>query len=355
MKIYLFDMDSVLLEPGGYRAALMETINHFSQLLGLGNLAPDYTEMDAIEASGITSEWDSAPMAVVAIAQQGKRPDYMDLMTRVLHEWKKGEYAAEAAHRVLSKDGPMKGGRLLPGVDENWMSEVLLHSRDIQYSPIQNVFQQYTLGDEFTPTYGLPKTLPTHSLLLKLDKPVLDRPVPPYSAIYTARPNQPPRDIGPLPGYAPEAELGAQLVGLSHLPIIGFGSCQWLAEALGGGAAAEQYVKPSPVQSLAAIGAALGGPESIAIRAAEAAVRGDWQSPLKELRAERGIVTVFEDTARSIGGVREAVRLLGANWSCRGAGIAAGGPKREALSKVADRVYDSLNAALDSEIGYTES
>ncbi|HKZ69639.1 MAG TPA: hypothetical protein VJ020_06150, partial [Anaerolineales bacterium] len=129
---------------------------------------------------------------------------------------------------------------------------------------------------------------------------------------------------------------------------IGFGSFQWLAETEGGDP--ESYLKPSPVHGLAAIAAASGAPESESLRAASAAGRGDWNSPLKELRASQGRVTVFEDSARSIEGVREAARLLGKNWECVGVGISPGGPKHAALVKVADRVYPSLDSALDGEL-----
>jgi hypothetical protein len=344
MDIHLFDMDSVLLMPGGYRAALVETINYFSRQLGLGDLGPTHAEMEAIESYGITSEWDSAPIAIVEIMQTGQRPDYIALTERVSAEWRKGEYAAEAAWRLFSNSPTLRIGEL-----ENY----LLYSRDISRSAILNVFQQFTLGDQFEATYQLPKTIDTHSTLLKHDRPLLARAVPPHSVIYTARPCKAPRDVAPRLGFAPEAELGAELVGLSHLPLIGFGSFQWLAEELGNGVVSEHFLKPLPTHGLAAIAAALGGPESEAVRAGEAAKRGEWLSPLKELRAESGRVIVFEDTARSIGGVREAVSLLGGNWTCVGIGIAAGGPKREALSKVADRLYNSLNDALDSEISYT--
>lgn len=347
MNLFLFDMDAVLLEPGGYRAALIETVNYFSRQMGLGDLAPRPDEIESFEAVGITSEWDSAAIAIVEMACTGQRPDYHALAQRVSVEWRQAEYAVEAAYRLASN-------LQSPIASRDWrLEDLLLHSRNIHRSPVLNIFQQFTLGDQFEVTYGLPKTIETHSTLLKHDRPVLDRAVPAHSAIYTARPCQAPRDVAPRRGYAPEAELGAQRVGLSHLPLIGFGSLQWLAEELGNGAVAEHFLKPSPVHGLAALGAALGGSESAAVRAGEAAMRSEWLSPLKELRAETGRVFVFEDSARSITGVREAVRLLGDQWSCVGVGISAGGPKRVALTKVADRVYDSLNAALDSEISYT--
>jgi hypothetical protein len=130
--------------------------------------------------------------------------------------------------------------------------------------------------------------------------------------------------------------------------VIGFGSFQWLAETEGGDP--ESYLKPSPVHGLAAIAAASGAPESVCVRAAAAAGRGEWISPLKELRANTGRVTVFEDSARSIEGVREAVRLLGENWQCVGVGISPGGPKQAALVRVSDRVYPSLDTALNGEL-----
>ncbi len=341
-EIFLFDMDAVLLHPGGYRAALIATVNHFSREMGFGDFAPTHDEIEAFEAAGITSEWDSAPISIAAIALTGHRPDYYSLIERLNAEWRKGEYPADAAYRLFSSpQSPISS-------NGDWRSEILLHSRDICRSPVINVFQQFTLGHAFEETYGLPRTVHTDSTLLQHDRPALARRAPPNSAIYTARPSKPPRDVPQRIGYAPEAELGAQLVGLSHLPIIGFGSFQWLAETIGGDP--EHYLKPSPVHALAAIGAALGGAESESLRAAEAAARGEWLSPLKELRGAKGRVTVFEDSAASIRGVREAASLLGENWQCVGVGISSGGPKKVALAKVADRVYPSLDDALDGEL-----
>jgi len=335
-------MDSVLLHPGGYRAALIETVNHFSRAMGFGDLAPTHDEIEAFEAAGITSEWDSAPISIAEIALTGQRPHYHSLVQRVSAEWRKGEYPVEAAHRLISNS------KLLTSNGNLRLENLLLHSRDIRRSPALNIFQQFTLGDAFEETYGLPKTIEAHSTLLKHDRAALARPAPPNSAIYTARPTRPPRDVPPRLGYAPEAELGAQLVGLSHLPIIGFGSFQWLAETIGGDP--EAYLKPSPVHALAAIGAAIGASESESLRAAEAAARNEWLSPLQELRGVKGRVTVFEDSARSIVGVREAASLLGENWECVGVGISPGGPKKLALEKVANRVYPSVNDAIDGEL-----
>lgn len=355
LNLYLFDMDSVLLYPGGYRAALISTINYFSQQFGLGDLAPTEEEIEGIEALGITSEWDSAPIAVAEILVTRQRPDYVELARRVNAEWRKGEYPAEAAWRLLE---PVSTRSVQSQVSNNletrdWMlriDDLLLHSRNIRRSPVQAIFQQYVLGEAFEPTYGMARTIDSKSALLEYDRKALNRPVPEHSAIYTARPCKVPREVEPRLGYAPEAELGAHLVGLTHLPVIGFGSFQWLVEELGNGILADELVKPSPVHALAAIGAAATGLESASLIAAEAATRGTWLSPLQELREQQGRVMVFEDSARSISGVREAVGLLGEAWSCVGVGIATGGPKAEALAKVSDRVYASINDALIGEL-----
>lgn len=341
-SVYLFDMDAVLVHAGGYHAALVATVNHFAEKMGLD--APNLTreEIESFEAAGITSEWDTAPICIAALRLDGgARPDFRALARRIGGEMRKGEFPAETAYRIFEeeKEAEKDGVRL---------SDLLLHTRDVARSPVTYVFQQFTLGDEFEPTYGLPRTIKTESLLFKFDRPALSKPAPSHSAIYTARPSNPPRDVAPRRGYAPEAELGARLVGLSHLPLIGYGSLQWLAESVGGDA--HRYVKPSPAHALAAIGAAAGVRESEALLAAEASIRGEWRPLLRDLCGRRGRVTVFEDSASSIRGVREAAALLGERWECRGIGISAGGPKHEALIKTADRVYSSLDEALEVEM-----
>lgn len=371
MEIFLFDMDSVLLHPGGYRAALIATVNYFSTAMGLGEMAPTHDEIEAFEAAGVTSEWDSAPMCLAAllvasgVAFDGgfldaverlrargpsdlSRPDYRALAERTRALARPGEPPAEAAYRALLD------GRSPDGI-ERPLRELLRHTRDMRRSPVLPVFQQFTLGEAFEAAYAMPPSFNTESLLLRCDRPALTTAVPAGSVIFTARPSYPPRDTESAlsiarrrgTGYAPEAELGAQLVGLSRLPLIGYGSLQWLAEAVGG--EPEAYVKPSPVHALAAIGAAAGARESQALLAAEARWRGEWLPPLSELRGQRGRVTVFEDSALSIRGVRAAVGMLGDGWQCLGIGISAGGPKRAALEQAADRVYASVDEAIAAE------
>jgi len=343
LQVYLFDMDSVLLHPGGYRAALIAAIHHFASALGLGDVAPTLDEIEAFESLGITSEWDMAPICVAAITLRGGRPDYRDLAHRIAEEIREKEYPAETAYRVLPR-APFTGW----GVR---IDEILLHSRDIHRSSVLSIFQQYTLGKDYERTYGLPCTIDTESTILKYDRPELTEYVPETSVIFTSRPSKPPRDVPPLPGYAPEAELGAKLLNLDYLPVVGYGHMQWLAEIVGGDA--DSYLKPSPIHALACISISAMGeafPQTDSLKAAEAASRGEWKPPLAELRGRGGQVVVFEDSASSIVGAREAVKMLGDGWECVGVGVASGGPKYKALVKVADRVYTSIDEAVRGEV-----
>jgi hypothetical protein len=88
-----------------------------------------------------------------------------------------------------------------------------------------------------------------------------------HLAAFTARPSAPPREIESPPlGYAPEAEIALDLVALPDIPLISFGRLQYLGEQRGYDP--EVLVKPSPVQALAGISAALTGDEWSALQAA---------------------------------------------------------------------------------------
>lgn len=61
--IFLFDIDGVLVEPAGYRAAVHATLRHFLAPAGIpACLLPDDEILQDFEASGLTSEWDMVPV-----------------------------------------------------------------------------------------------------------------------------------------------------------------------------------------------------------------------------------------------------------------------------------------------------
>ncbi|MBI5958872.1 MAG: hypothetical protein HY866_09070, partial [Chloroflexi bacterium] len=175
-------------------------------------------------------------------------------------------------------------------------------------------------------------------------------------AIFTARPSMAPTDLPenessgqPQAGYAPEAELAAELVGLAGIaPLIGQGRVGWLAWR--GGRSASDYVKPSPVQALAALGAALTGSETAALIAAAALFeQGQRIGPLADLDHQPTRVFVFEDSTGGIRAVRSAVELLrqtGLDITLQSVGVSPNADKRAALAEVADHLVDDVNSGL---------
>jgi hypothetical protein len=156
-------------------------------------------------------------------------------------------------------------------------------------------------------------------------------------------------DDGYFHYYPPEADLAAELLGFEHpVPMIASGRLAWLATRRQ--REIPDYVKPSAVHSLAAIGAALSGQECAALdAAAELSEHGVVSGPLEALKEGSTRVIVFEDAAGGIYATRRAVETLqnaGLDVVVEAVGVSPHEAKREALRAVADRVVDDVNEAL---------
>ncbi|MCZ7546324.1 MAG: hypothetical protein M5R40_23615 [Anaerolineae bacterium] len=322
-EIFLLDVDSVLVRPLGYRAALRATVDHFRARMGLRSDPPNDAEIDEFEAHGFGSEWHSVPVCVAGTLAQAAeaRPD---LWRGTLDETLAA--VAEAAPDLPRPDYAALVHAI--GADAVW-SDMLAPRRALAYfaartppharpvldallartydvaSPATRVFQHHTLGSaRFPATYGIAPEFETESLLMAMDEPLLAPEARallraarlPY-AVYTARPSLPPAGEDAT-GFAPEAEMACALVGLADAPVIGYGHVAWLAQQHG--AHPDAYVKPSPVQALAAVAAALVNAASpVALHAALAvADAGALPEPFAALQsgAETVRISVFEDT-----------------------------------------------------------
>ncbi len=376
----LLDVDGVLVHAIGYRAALQATINYFAARMGLPEMAPDEDEIALFEACGISNEWDSGAMCLsallasaltahphlrrdtvdetlAAIGQAGialERPDFITLARAV------SERRADGLHPsaiYLSMLGEQLSPDSLP-----LFSAMLNDVYDIN-TPTTQVFQTHTLGSaRFAEAYGRPAPLESPSYLIEHDVPLLSDAMrarlldwhaqPGHGAVvFTARPTLPPADLPERTthGEAPEGELAMELLGLDgKLILIGQGRINWLARQYGRSGSA--YVKPSPVQALAAIGAAATGEESAALcAAAELVERGALTGPLAALREGSTRVIVFEDTINGVRATRQAVdrlRAAGLDATCEAVGVSPHPDKRAALAEVADHVVDDVNAGL---------
>lgn len=389
--LFLFDVDGVLVDAQGYLRALQDTIGHFSRAMGLGDQSPSEREVRVFEANGLTSEWDSAPMCVMAllIARLRQTPlvqlpaswpdafstlaarptpggsfprsDYAGLANQVGLRIQAGLSPARAVCAVL--EGEMETDpRLTPARSTlAALSEALLgHTHDFYRAPMTRYFQHLVLGSQaIAKTYAVPPDFDSPPYLSLYDRPLLEPTARTQlhahmadgqvrGVIYTLRPSLPPADANTqTTGYSPEAEMARALVGLESLPLIGQGRLRWLA--LQTGEPLNELVKPSPVQALAAIGAAWSGQEGAALGAALRLHRTETlKPPLAGL--EPVTVHVFEDSPGGLRAVErgvEALRAAGAlvSWQPYGV-VSPGSPKAAALTEQGMPVYPSVNEAV---------
>jgi hypothetical protein len=423
--LLLLDVDGVLLEAYGYLRALQDTVAFFSTQMGVGTHPPTEAEVRVFEAQGITSEWDSVPMCVAALLIERlrreperilptawdealsvlaasplplPRPDYERIAVRVGSRLDDGSTAtAHVARAVLWEDAQ---GLTTPQREAlRPILDILLgDTHNFAHAPTTRHFQTRTIGGHglrqaygVAPAFESPPYLRQYDHLYLTDE-VRDRVLDAIAegvvgaAIYTARPSLPPADadVSPL-GYSPEAELACSALGLGdvanatesasiyRLPLIGLGRMHWLAQEMGTETAL--LVKPSPVQALAAIGAASSGLEAASLKAAfRLYCDGELTPPLANLGAtEADVLThvrrrsptvaeypikvsVFEDTVTGLRAVQQAVEILqeaGLAVVYQPYGIApAGSAKAEAMNALESLndthvpVYDSVNTAI---------
>jgi hypothetical protein len=383
--LFLFDVDGVLVDARGYLRALQDTVAHFARRMGVGDPKLTEDEVRAGEAYGLTSEWDSAPAYILALLVERlhrepslalptrwddaldalaarplllPHPDYMALVARIGMRRRDFKETSHAVHAVLWEDAqslPLAQREVVEAI----LDELLGHTHDFDLAPITQHFQHLVIGSEgVLATYGIAPHFEARPYLLDYDIAELSPETCAklraaasagriYPAIYTARPSLPPNGTAASAlGYSPEAELAQTLVGLEGWPLIGLGQLQWLAAHCGGQTA--QMVKPSPVQALAAIGAAV-GPETASLEAAWVfRETGELRGPLASLGSTT--VHIFEDTAGGMRGVRsavEALRTAGVDIDWQPYGVTpAMGAKAEALAAQSIPTYRSVNDAV---------
>ena len=320
-RVILLDIDGVLVHHGGYRAALHATLNHFASLMGLSHFDFPEEKLAEFEKRGIFSEWDMVPLLLATLWNDilSHRPNLSlpaDLYSAAVEigrnvngylprelvipefEYIPGQYPAEAAlqHGCFSF------------IPMDLRVNILSRSRNVNFSQTMRLFQHYSLGSRvFSQTYDLPAEVETESFLHTYDRSNINDDVRAklrqpniHLAGLTARPSAPPREVDDSHfGYAPEAEIALELVGLADIPLIAFGKLEYLASQRGLDPSA--LIKPSPVHALAATAAALTGDEWAGLQSA-----ADWYQTRKlngvfaDLPREFELFVV-EDT---LGGIR---------------------------------------------------
>jgi phosphoglycolate phosphatase-like HAD superfamily hydrolase len=364
-KILLFDMDGVLLEPGGYHKALTETVRLIGESLGYKNVELTPADIAAFEAAGITSEWDSSALCFVWLMlplwerfpslgipatlteglfprEHGLAPEWEALFDKL------NQPPSESGNPIIWAAQTLASGH----PREQFIRQILRDAYSIEKSLTYRIFQELVLGSPiFAETYSLLPWFKTESFLSQFDRPNLTSDEHAtllnwlaedghQAAIFTNRPSR----HGGL--STPEAEIGAQCVGLATLPIVGYGDMLWLSQQRGVDVGALR--KPSPAHTLAALLRARGvDAETALYLAADLALDGRNMSEWHQFQSVD--VHVFEDTSAGLMSAQAAqgiLQELGLNSFWHFYGISAVNAKQAALRSVGAEVFPSLPEAL---------
>ncbi|NMC52101.1 MAG: hypothetical protein GYA48_00495 [Chloroflexi bacterium] len=386
--IVLFDMDNVLLTPGGYRMAFRDALRYRLSKGDVADRIPLESLPEIFESMGVTNEWDMMAVTLGVLVDDllghkdelpslNSLDDFVDWLAslpadhfminyrqkirEVVKHAAPGKPVSLSLYHACQEDST---NSLFPNLKrlENFASSLLAHTPDVYQSGLTRMFQNLILGSkEFEAAYHLPAEVQCDSYLEKYDHSNLSqenrdwvlrrassgqiRPV-----LFTARPSYPPRGVE-LPErtlYSPEAEAGARLVGLDGLPLIGIGSMEYMAGKAG--KSLNELLKPNVFHAVAAVFASVYNDDLKALHAAyqwcfAGQVGGEmdveWDRPLE--------IHVFED---SPGGVRAAIgavelfRQRGVDCELVIWGVADHPDKLSSLEKLGGQVFSCLDAAL---------
>lgn len=368
VKVLLFDVDGVIVDPVAYRSGVSKTLEILCQRSGIANwkdLLPNEGELAHMESLGIHDVWDITDIVFGSIldsianqlSEAGKlfefnaafvgldvgarldliadlslhvaRPDYLKLGDSIMAvrdpvgeahppDSARVLFAEKLQAYVLGHHSGSSPGQ--PGMEE-WLKlcdSFLIDTRTPQGSFGTRLFQNIILGEEtFEKTTGL-KSLYSGPSLLQSDRALIEmsnvkvlrwlgKQPDWHVCVYTARPSYPLTE--PLAGYSPEAEAALQLAGMRDFTLVGMGAMDWLAAE--NGERSEDLTKPNTTQAVAALTAALRkSSDRDVLQSAYVVTRRHtaWDE-IKELRAVKNrkvTIYIFEDT---VSGIRPIVKV----------------------------------------------
>jgi len=372
MKILLLDMDGTLLTPYGYHLALQETVAITGRVLGYENVQLTPLDITAFEAVGVISEWDSAAICAAIMLEnlflQNPHsnlpicfPSKYPPIHNIPHPKFQG-FAHLLADTSLQHLNPLQRARrlLLDKASDRTPEQnqalvnILGTARQMDGSLTHRIFQELVLGSEtFESTYNLPPVLHIDSYLLAYDRPNISVEMREIlrawlheedhqAVIFTGRPSRSPTRLW----SSPEAELGAQCVGIETLSIAGWGGITWLSTRLS--CDPLTLLKPAPAHALLGLRLALGDVLETSLEKTAAFVLdspddGSWEA------LQDAEVFVFEDAAAGITSVLQVQNILqdvGIHISVYPIGISDKVSKQDALEEVGATVFDDFSEAL---------
>lgn len=405
----MLDVDSVLVRPGGYRAALLATLDYLTAQADISVNLPDETTLAFCESQGITNEWDMTPLLLgiileaflshypnVVLSQEWEQAaqtinsyhprvdpvDYYDSIARVAEMQESGKSISKVIYERSQSNIEVSPFNRLS--HEPLFQSLFLNNEDVNQSITTELLQNYVLGrDIFYETYHKHARISGPSFLKEYDKPLVsEKTILDIKAnandgnltpvIYTARPSLPPRGVSfSSYGFSPEAELAVELVKMDEYPLIAYGRLLYLAKTLA--ISTDLLAKPSPFQALAALLAAELGEEKPALEIAAEICRDTGWIPesmemresrpykqnkrelvdavLEKMRLSRRIVHIVEDSPVGIQAGKLACDLLSGlsvPVDLHPWGIAEDHAKKEALLKNGALVFEKTDDALNA-------
>jgi hypothetical protein len=362
IKIILLDIDGVLVTPGGYRAALHSTLNHFATLMGSPHFDFHEEHIADLERRGIFSEWDMVPIFlatmwndILSTWHEINLPSDVKLAAVEIGQRMNGYISHEVKvpeFEILPNIYPTESAlqqKCFPFIPENLRQSLLHDSRNVHFSATTRLFQHFSLGSKtFSEAYNLPVEVETESLLhshdvSNLNQTILDRLIQSniYLASITARPSAPPKGVNTSHiGYAPEAEKALELVGLPNIPLIGYGRLEYIAKLKE--LEPSTLLKPSPIHALAGTLAAYTNDEWQSLQAAV-----DWQKTGKlnnvfsQLPKSFELIVV-EDTMggiRSVQSAGEIFQKAGFDVNVKTIGLTSGSKAKASAFEKAEIIF----------------
>ncbi len=396
-RAFVFDIDGVLVEPKGYRAAVRATQAYFTHAMQLDDgVLVDDDIYALFEACRVTSEWDMVPLALAILLEKileahpelsplddletcmqairhispDRLPKEIDYRTPILAFSAYLNPQNYPANQILELAQPIypkaeqaseHGFPMFKALARTPILEILLaHTRDIYRSPTTRLFQQFSLGSQaFERTYGLLPDVETPSFLFEYDQSLISQNTGQTLAqlyqsgdlalcAYTMRPSLPPNEAQvENKGYSPEAEMALKLVNLTGIPLIGYGRIHYLAQQVGW--PTEKMLKPSPIQAIAAVLAAITREELTALHSALKVYQGITGALDSLTLGDEIIVSIFEDSAGGIEAMQFATDLLtraGMKIQVHPYGISKHPEKGAALQRLQVPIFQSTEEAV---------
>ena len=390
-SILLFDLDGVLIYPGGYKAAFRATLKSLLLEMHVPFYMPTQEIYETFESVGIGSEWDMLPITFVIIMDHiiPLIPEIKDLHSiedciEVISKHDLPEETIEYRQIVKAisplfsaSDMPLNGliehissTEFLINIQNTPLLEgILTESRSIRNSLILRTFQNYVLGDKaFEKIYHQPAEFYTPSFIESFDRSLISsdsldkinsliQNPNTYPVISTLRTSAPPKEkCHSRDHFLNESDLALGLLDGFSPPIIGYGKIANLANEYG--VPVESLIKPSPVQALGAIASAYSGKEWDALQWAYHIYKmQEMNLSLNEINdrfqialPQQADIHIFEDANIGIVSCNDAVTLLsklGYQYNYYLWGIALETQKIDALQNVGAKVFSSFDKAID--------